>query len=87
MDDMGKQCLQCPLHLEIHVGEFLPLVRSDPLPWTFTNPERECAFENIVGKEENVGNQHFLRLPQCFSTILKMISCIRALTLYQMAKF
>ena len=23
-------------------------------------------FENIVGKEENAGNQHFLLLPQCF---------------------
>ena len=24
------------------------------------------AFENIVGKEENAGNQHFLLFPQCF---------------------
>ena len=23
-------------------------------------------FENIVGKEENAGNQHFLLFPQCF---------------------
>ena len=23
-------------------------------------------FENIMGKEENVGNQHFLLFPQCF---------------------
>ena len=28
---------------------------------TFTNP-----FENIVGKRENTGNQHFLLFPQCF---------------------
>ena len=26
------------------------------------------AFENIVGKEENAGNQHFLFFPQCFQT-------------------
>ena len=24
------------------------------------------AFENIVGKGENAGNQHFLLFPQCF---------------------
>ena len=23
------------------------------------------AFDNIVGKEENAGNQHFLLFPQC----------------------
>ena len=32
---------------------------------TFNDPE-EKAFENIVGKEENAGNQHFLLFPQCF---------------------
>ena len=26
----------------------------------------EKPLENIVGKEENVGNQHFLLFPQCF---------------------
>ena len=25
------------------------------------------AFENIVGKGENAGDQHFLLFPQCFS--------------------
>ena len=29
------------------------------------------AFENIVGKEENAGNQHFLLFPQCFLPIQK----------------
>ena len=24
------------------------------------------SLENIVGKEENAGNQHFLLFPQCF---------------------
>ena len=27
---------------------------------------KEKPFENIVGKEENAGNQHFLLFPQCF---------------------
>ena len=26
--------------------------------------------ENIVGKGENAGNQHFLLFPQCFSSLL-----------------
>ena len=26
-------------------------------------------FENIVGKGENAGNQHFLLFPQCFSCL------------------
>ena len=29
-------------------------------------PWRKKPFENIVGKEENAGNQHFLLFPQCF---------------------
>ena len=32
---------------------------------TFDDPVKE-AFENIVGKGENAGNQHFLLFPQCF---------------------
>ena len=31
----------------------------------FYDPEKE-AFENIVGKGENAGNQHFLLFTQCF---------------------
>ena len=27
---------------------------------------QKMPFENIVGKEENAGNQHFLLFPQCF---------------------
>ena len=27
---------------------------------------RKKPFENIVGKKENAGNQHFLLFPQCF---------------------
>ena len=31
-------------------------------------------FENIVGKGENAGNQHFLLFPQCFQTLPNQIS-------------
>ena len=38
-----------------------PLSHSDDLMhW------RKMPFENIIGKEENTGNQHFLLFPQCF---------------------
>ena len=35
---------------------------------------KEKAFENIVGKGENAGNQHFLLFPQCFLPFPKQIS-------------
>ena len=35
---------------------------------------RKEAFENILGKGENAGNQHFLLFPKCFLTITKQIS-------------
>ena len=31
-------------------------------------------FENIVGKGENIGNQHFLLFPQCFQPFTKQFS-------------
>ena len=37
---------------------------------TFNNPETR-AFENIVRKGENAGNQHFLLFPTMFSTLPK----------------
>ena len=33
---------------------------------TFNDPPRKKPFENIVGKGENAGDQHFLPFPQCF---------------------
>ena len=30
------------------------------------------AFENIVGKGENAGNQHFLVFPQCFVPVYQI---------------
>ena len=32
---------------------------------SFHHPEKKY-FENIMDKEENAGNQHFLLFPQCF---------------------
>ena len=31
--------------------------------------QRKKSFENIVGKAENAGNQHFLLFPKMFSTL------------------
>ena len=35
---------------------------------------KKKPFENIVGTEENAGNQHFLHFPQCFLPFPKQIS-------------
>ena len=35
---------------------------------------KQRAFENIVGKGENAGNQHFLLFPQCFLPFPNQIS-------------
>ena len=34
-------------------------------------PLRKDPLENIVGKGENAGNQHFLLFPQCFLPFTK----------------
>ena len=36
------------------------------LTLSHTTSPRKKPFENIVGKGENAGNQHFLLFPQCF---------------------
>ena len=41
---------------------------------TFNNLEKE-AFENIVGKGENAGNQHFLLFPQMLSILTSLKFC------------
>ena len=41
---------------------------------TFDALEKK-AFENIVGKEENAGNQHFLLFPQCFLPNERQLQC------------
>ena len=42
---------------------------------TFNDPEIGDFFENIVGKGENAGNQHFLLFPQCFLPIQRTKFC------------
>ena len=45
------------------------------LTFYYTIPtQRKKPFENIVGNEENAGNQHFLRFQQCFLYSQKQIS-------------
>ena len=43
---------------------------------TLNDPEKK-PFENIVGKGENAGNQHFLLFPQCSLPIPKRISSFK----------
>ena len=43
-------------------GNGLTLYHTIP---TFNDLKKE-NFENIVGKEENIGYQHFIPFPQCF---------------------
>ena len=47
-----------------------PLPQDSRLLTTLT----ERSFENIMGKGENAGNQHFLLFPKCFLPVLKQIS-------------
>ena len=56
---------------------------------------RKKALENIVGKGENAGNQHFLLFLQCFLPFLKQISsfqfhlicCLQMLSIWTSQKF
>ena len=43
------------------------------------NTSGKKAFENIVGKGENAGNQHFLLFPQCFLFFPTKISVFESL--------
>ena len=55
-----------------HIAEWSSVTKEfnafNPLPHSpdFQRPPRKKPFENIVGKGENAGNQHFLLFPQCF---------------------
>ena len=52
-------------------------------------------FENIAGKGENAGNQHFLLFPQCFLPIpernsvfqLQLMCCLQILSIWTSRKF
>ena len=56
---------------------------------------KQRAFENIVGKGENAGNQHFLLIPQCFLPFSNQISishphlscCLQMLSIWTSPRF
>ena len=54
------------------------LCHTENLSFTAQSPLlktlKKKPFENIVGRGENAGNQHFLLFPQCFLHISKGIS-------------
>ena len=55
--------LQCTLPV---TDSDITLLQTIP---TFSNPEiKGKPFENMVGKGENAGNQHFLHFPHCFQS-------------------
>ena len=62
--------------------------------WLLTTLWKQ-PFENIVGKGENAGNQHFLLFPQCFLPFPKQISilhshlfcCLQMLSIWSSLKF
>ena len=47
----------------------------------------EKPFENIVGKGENAGKQHFLLFPQCFLPFTKRISISQSLLFCRLQMF
>ena len=51
----GKDYQLCKLGIELFTTDFQLLTTL-----------KKKSFENIVGKGENAGNQHFLPFPQCF---------------------
>ena len=57
-------------HLGNYISELFGKVFNS---WLLTTLGKK-PFENIVGKGENAGNQHFLLFPQCFQLFQKQIS-------------
>ena len=53
------------------IEEFGILSLLNSLPHNLDFSLRKKPFENIVGKGENAGNQHFLLFPQGFLALLK----------------
>ena len=70
------------MHLYIHTNDKRAILIVK-VPYLFTTQSkllltlRKKPYENIVGKGENAGNQHFLFFPQCFLPIPKRISVFK----------
>ena len=62
-----------PIHLNLFhtIPTFKDLGQKRSL--VFTTLE-ENSFENILGRRENTGNQHFFLIPQCFLPFLNTTS-------------
>ena len=61
-------------------GTYLYIVNKHLSSWALLGLKatlEKRPFENIVGKGENAGYQHFLFFPQCFLTIPKRISIFK----------
>ena len=73
-------CVICRHNVSISSNISLLLELSPKVSWPFSTQTwlltslKKKAFENIVGKEENAGNKHFLLFPQCFLLFPKQIS-------------
>ena len=52
----------------------------------FDTPKK-IYFENIVGKGENAGNQHFLLFPQCFLPFQRLINALSNISLSSAVAF
>ena len=63
------------LKYQVQVSSFT-FVTFNSLPHNpdFKQPQEKRTFENIVGKREDAGDQHFLLFLQCFLLIPKHIS-------------
>ena len=74
--DLDLCCPKTPL--------FWPFVHTGLIDLLFTAQSRllttlrKKPFENIVGKGENAGNQHFLLFPQCFLSFPQQISIVQS---------
>ena len=60
------------------------LVNSFPHNSRLLTSLEKKAFEKIVGKGENAGNQHFLLFPQFFTPIQKRISVLKLHLFYHL---
>ena len=52
----------------------------------FNDLKTRSSLENIMGKGEHAGNQHFLLLAQCFLSSPKQIQNIKSHLLYRLQK-
>ena len=87
---LGNESIKEKIHV---LATFFPEVFTTQSQLSTTLCKK--PFENIVGKEENAGNPHFLLFPQCFLPIPYKISifdshsfcCLQMFTIWTCLKF